>query len=152
MLTVDIDFDDMMLGNLVTTTMGEPILTFCTSCHKSSLYIDASKPEQAGSGFPEHAGGKGNHGMPTNELSCMGCHAGPYDQGGSAVPSGNGAAPGIIHGASYTWTESITSGSPTDSFILGGYINGFYYDTVAGSGECGGGTCSHANGQSYSRP
>ncbi len=148
MLTVNIDFDNMATLNL--TTMGVPINTFCTTCHKTSVYVDAKNPEDVGSGFPEHAGGKSNHGMPTNELSCMGCHAGPYNHGG--LTGGNGAAPGIIQGASYTWTESITSGNPTDSFILGGYINGFYYNTGTGSGVCGGGTCSHANGQSYSRP
>lgn len=146
MLPVNIDFDNMATLNL--TTMGTPINTFCTTCHKASLYVDAQKPEQAGSAFPEHAGGLGNHGMPNNELSCMGCHGAPYNHGGLA--GGNGAAPGIIHGGSYTWTESIASGNDADYFVLGGYING-YYDNGTG-GVCGGGTCSHANGKTYSRP
>ena len=78
----------------------------------------------------------------------MGCHGGPYNQGGSTVPSGNGAEPGIIHGGSYTWTEGYASGNDADFFVLGGYISGFY-STGSASGDCGGGNCSHPGGKSY---
>jgi hypothetical protein len=149
MLKADnIDFDDMMLGNLVTTTMGYPIRTLCFTCHDQAVYLDTKTPENIGSGFSEHGGAISNHRLDNNVLSCMGCHAGPYNQGGSTVPSGNGAAPGIIHGGSYTWSEGYASGNDADFFVLGGYISGFY-TTGTASGDCGGGNCSHPSGKSY---
>lgn len=76
----------------------------------------------------------------------MGCHAGPYDQGG--LTGSNGAEPGLIHGGSYTWTEGFASGNDSDFFVLGGYISG-YYSTGSPAGQCGGGTCSHPGGKTY---
>jgi hypothetical protein len=145
MLRVDIDFDDMMQGNLSTTTMGYPIQSFCGTCHQLNVYFVQSKPEDFGSGFTDHAGGQGNHGLDNNILSCMGCHGAPYNHGGL---TDNGAAPGMIHGGSFTWSEGFANGFDADYFVVGGYISG-YYSTGAASGECGGGTCSHSGGKSY---
>ena len=150
MLIVNIDFDTMMVTNTpVLSTMGTPIATFCTTCHKASVYVDASKPETVGSGFSEHPGGLSNHGSPNNKLMCMGCHSAPGDFGGLASNESNGAEPGKIHGGTFIWgTESYATGSNAVHFIQGGYVSGSYADGD-NSGDCGGGTCSHAGGKAY---
>ncbi len=153
MLRTAVDFDTMETTTL-PAGMGLTVETFCTTCHKASVYVSAS----AGSIFEYHGTGQNQHGADGgNELGCMGCHGGIRDEGGlntggkNPEPVSNGAARGNIHGGSFTWpSQSFASGTLTQCFMLGGWMSGWL--TVGSTGECRGGECSHSNSsKSYTR-
>lgn len=162
MLRFAIDFDTMETVASKTDLplgMGATVDSFCTLCHKASVYVSATDSEAAGSMYEYHGASQNQHGSAGgNKLSCMGCHAGIVNLG-DPVPD-NGSARGNIHGRSFTWpTGSFAAGSSTDHFMLGGFIGGWDTGTDKQGnpiGLCSGGDCSHKgsstkNGQSYSR-
>ncbi|MHC4941653.1 MAG: hypothetical protein ACYTG7_01395 [Planctomycetota bacterium] len=130
--------------------MGSTVETFCTRCHKASVYVSASDPESVGSIFEYHGVGQNQHGAAGgNELGCMGCHAGIVDFGSLTDP--NGAARGNVHGGNFTWPASSNmSGFATEHFMLGGWIGG--WDFSGATGYCRGGECNHKNSsKNYTR-
>jgi len=147
MLRSSINFDAIEAGSY-STAIGATIESFCTTCHKSSVYMSAN-PETAGSMFEYHPGGQTQHGASGgNEFGCMGCHAGIVNEAGI---SDNGAARGNIHGGAFTWpADSQTSGASSIRFMLGGWLNGWNYN--ASTGYCYGGKCAHGkNAKTYTR-
>jgi hypothetical protein len=145
MLRDPIDLDTMEAaateGDLAAGT-GAAVETFCTECHKTTVYVSSSDPESAGSIFEFHGAGQMQHGASMgNELGCMGCHGGIVDFSGL---TGNGFARGNIHGGIYTWeSDSWASGSSTEHFIVGGWNSGWAANTSTGNNGCGGGDCNH---------
>ncbi len=170
MIRTAVDFDAMETATDPSdpdlSGMGATVETFCTTCHKASVYVSSSDPESVGSIFEYHGLGQQQHGAPSpsntqgqNELGCMGCHGGIVnfgDQPKNPPPTywPNGAARGNIHGGSFDWstTTSFAAG-PTDYFMLGGWIGG--WQISGSSGECSGGDCNHGGtknpGQNYTR-
>jgi predicted CXXCH cytochrome family protein len=166
-LRVAIDFDGMIAAyqagdwQLIPAGVGTAAENFCTICHKSSVYF-ATDPGAAGSVFENHPGDIGQHAAAgQNPLGCLGCHAAPVQFNNNVPPSGNGGAPGIIHGATFVWpTGTWADGFTTESFMLGGWISGWSWEYDSRKdvyyGQCGGGDCNHTgsdrnNGQSYTR-
>ncbi|MCK5058314.1 MAG: cytochrome c3 family protein [Candidatus Aminicenantes bacterium] len=150
MLRYSIDLDAMEAGSY-SQALGISIDSFCTICHKASVYVAAANPETAGSMFEFHPGGLSQHaasGSGGNELGCLGCHAGIVNEGGIAD---NGAGRGNIHGGNFTWpADSNSSGVISIRFMLGGWLNGWNYN--ASTGYCWGGTCGHGkNAKTYTR-
>jgi len=169
MLRTAINIDGMIAAgqagdpNLLPAGLGSTVETFCTRCHKLSVYF-AADPEAAGSIFEKHPGNIGQHGSPAsggqNTLGCLGCHAAPVQFNNNVPPSGNGGFPGTIHGGNFVWpTGTFSAGVSTETFMLGGWISGWSwgYDKQGNPvGYCGGGDCNHTgssrnNGQSYTR-
>ncbi len=157
MLLDAIDFDTMVATttkNGLPSGMGNSVETFCSRCHKSSVYVTTRDPQQAGSLFDEHGRGKRPHAASGgNELGCMGCHAGVTNLGGI---SDNGALAGNLHGSTFTWPSDAASsarGTTTDYFLLGGFLNGWYYDSNTNKASCWGGLCHHnsGSGEDYNR-
>ncbi len=161
MLRTSIDLDTMEATTNKTNLpagMGSTVDTFCTLCHKASVYVSASDSGAVGSIFELHGASQQQHGSSgQNELGCLGCHAGIVNLG--RIPD-NGTARGNIHGGSFTWPSgTFSSGTTTEHFMLGGWING--WDSGLNSkgdpeGWCSGGDCSHfgsssKNGQKYTR-
>ncbi|MEN8154041.1 MAG: cytochrome c3 family protein [Acidobacteriota bacterium] len=140
MLRTAIDLDSMESG-VLSTALGDSVETFCTLCHKYDEYGTTgtaggnSKFEFHGTNQNQHGSGGGN------DLGCMGCHGGVYDEGGI---SGNGSARGNIHGGNYSWgSSSWANGSSSQFFMVGGFISGWKLNSSAGKSGCGGGTCAH---------
>ncbi len=173
MLRTAIDFESPQgmeaAGNegnpgLLPAGMGATVETFCTSCHKASVYVTPkaagfSDSKVAGSIFQYHGDSRQQHSAAGgNELGCMGCHGGIVNFGDQPQGGGsyyyNGAARGNIHGGSFDWstTTSFASGL-TEHFMLGGWIGG--WQISGSSGECSGGDCSHGGtssaGKNYTR-
>ena len=145
-----IDFAGMESGSY-TTALGLSIESFCTICHKSSVYVAAADPEAAGSLFEFHPGGQSQHaaaGAGSNELGCLGCHAGIVNEGGI---TDNGSSRGNVHGGNFTWpADSGSPGANSIKFMLGGWLNGWNYN--AATGYCWGDNCSHGkNSKTYTR-
>ena len=92
MLRVQVDFDAMEAGGSYPSTLVTQVKDFCVMCHNPTVY--AAGGDVAGSAFPNHAPGQNAH-LNSNDLACMGCHAGTVDEGNFG---GNGAARGNIHG------------------------------------------------------
>ncbi len=131
MLRTFVNFDSMIAGS-PSSTIGGQVQTFCTLCHKSSVYMGDDSPSR----FTAHNVTK-HRSTSDNPLGCMGCHAGVLNETGIAD---NGSAPGNIHGGSFSWpSQSPTSGTTVEHFVLGGYINGWE------PGGCYGGNCNHSN-------
>lgn len=156
MLRSAIDLDTMETttnpANL-PSGMGATVETFCTTCHKASVYVNSSDPESVGSIFEYHGGAQNQHGAAGgNELGCMGCHGGIVD---FSAGVGNDAVRGNIHGGNFTWpTGSFSSGVATEHFMLGGWISGWMTDVDKGNpiGACRGGDCNHKNSsKTYTR-
>ncbi len=162
MIRTAVDFDTMETttdpSNL-PSGMGATVETFCTSCHKASVYVSSTDPESVGSIFEYHGAGQNQHrAAGGNELGCMGCHGGIVNFGDQPQGGGpyydNAAARGNIHGGSFDWstTTSFATG-PTEHFMLGGWIGG--WQISGASGECSGGDCNHGGtkkaGQNYTR-
>lgn len=144
-----IDFDTMestINSSNLPAGMGVTVETFCSRCHKASVYVNSSDPEGAGSIFEYHGSAQNQHrASGGNELGCMGCHGGIAALSGGVI---NGAARGNIHGGNFTWgTDSFSSGTTTDYFMLGGWISGWMTDIDKGNpiGSCRGGDCNHRN-------
>ena len=136
MILTAIDFDSMLNSSTPTTALGTSVETFCGRCHKSSVYVTASNPTTVGSRFSEHGAGKEDH-TPAQEakLGCMSCHAGTRNLSGQSTYS-NGAAPGAIHGGNFVWPAGAGgsyANAPTDAFLMGGYLRGWYRTTNGGS-------------------
>jgi hypothetical protein len=157
MLRAVVDFNTMEAttdpANL-PAGMGATVEALCSMCHKATVYVSSADSEAAGSIFEYHGASQQQHGAAGgNELGCMGCHAGTVDFGPPAPD--NGAAPGNIHGGSFTWPpETFSSGTPTEYFMLGGWIGG--WQISGATGYCSGGDCRHTgssskSGQNYSR-
>jgi hypothetical protein len=155
MLRDSVDFDTMETTPLqanLPAGMGNSVTDFCSNCHKASLYVDQSRPENNGSFFSEHPGGQGQHAPSNNELGCMGCHGGitnMTDTGANRVL--NGAARGNLHGALFTWGSDAlpaeTRNQETESFMLGGWMGGYWKDTANTEINCSGGQCGHTTGR-----
>ena len=146
MLRVQVDFDAMEAGGSYPSTLVTQVKDFCTMCHNPTVY--AAGGDVAGSAFQYHAPGQNAH-LNSNDLGCMGCHAGTVDEGNFG---GNGAARGNIHGGSFTWPAgSHSPGQATDTFIVGGWMSGWV--PVGGDVDCWGGTCNHDKSpKSYTPP
>ncbi len=151
MLRTAIDFDQMEVagasgdkGDLTGTGIGLTVEAFCVVCHKSTVYVDngSGNSVDLGSIFESHGKGQGQHGgAGGNELGCLGCHGGLVNLG--ELPNDNGAARGNIHGASFDWSTTTSYAStPTDIFMLGGWIGG--WDIDGSTGQCTGGECQHS--------
>jgi hypothetical protein len=162
MLRAAIDFDTMEAATdpgTLPAGMGASVETFCSMCHKASVYVTAGDSEAAGSIYEYHGASQNQHSAAGgNDLGCMGCHAGIVDFGPPAPD--NGALPGNIHGGSFTWPAgTFSSGTPTEYFMLGGWIGGWATGVDRRGnpeGYCSGGDCNHTgtstkNGQSYTR-
>lgn len=148
MLRSSIDFDSIEAGSY-STAIGAAIETFCTNCHKASVYLTGSDPEAVGSIFEFHGGGQSQHrASGGNEFGCMGCHAGIINEGGV---SDNGGKRGNIHGGNFTWPADTKSpGATSIKFMLGGWLNGWDYNVS--TGYCWGGNCAHGkNSKTYTR-
>ena len=125
---------------------GAAAKSFCTRCHKSSVYLGTGD----GSRFGEHnrrshsAAGVGGR----NQYGCRGCHAGIYeDDGDPGCENGSGWL--TIHGGSFVWPPcSQTPSSQSLKFLLGGYLSGWEQSTPT-QATCYGGGCHHSEGQSY---
>jgi predicted CXXCH cytochrome family protein len=131
MLRTSVDFDSMAAGSS-TAAIALAVQDFCTQCHDTLIYKDGG----AGSRFTSHNVSK-HVSNSDNLLGCMGCHAGIFND--TAIPD-NGSAPGNVHGRSFPWpSQSPTSGTISDHFMVGGYINGWV------DGGCYGGNCNHSN-------
>lgn len=141
MLRTQIDLDSMAGGTL-STAIGDAVETYCTLCHKYSVYGSGGGGGAAFSKFEFHGSDQNQHGSAGgNELGCLGCHGGIYNHGGV---SDNGASRGVIHGGGFQWlSDSWAEGSSSRHFIVGGWISGWKADTSSGKDGCGGGTCSH---------
>jgi hypothetical protein len=162
MIRDPIDFDTMETTTVPSNLpagMGATVETFCTSCHKASVYVSSNDPESVGSIFEYHGAGQNQHrAAGGNELGCMGCHGGIVNFGDQPQGGGpyydNAAARGNIHGGNFDWstTTSFATG-PTEHFMLGGWIGG--WQISGASGECSGGDCNHGGtkkaGQDYTR-
>jgi hypothetical protein len=156
MLRTSIDLDTMEAtvnyANL-PSGMGLTVETFCSICHKASVYVTTSDPEGVGSIFEHHGASQNQHqAAGGNELGCMGCHGGIVDFGALGVS--NGEARGNIHGNSFTWpTGSFSEGGATEYFLLGGWLSGWEMSTpTPTTGYCRGGDCAHRNSsQDYTR-
>ena len=145
MLRDPIDFDTMAStadpANL-PSGMGATVETFCTRCHKSTVYVSSTDSEGAGSIFEFHGQSQQQHSAAGgNELGCMGCHAGVINY--SKISTNNGAAWGNIHGRNFIWpADTPSDGTATEYFMMGGWMGGWI---ISGSiGECNGGECNHA--------
>jgi hypothetical protein len=143
-----IDFDTILTATVkadVPLAEGAAIETFCTRCHKTSIYRGAG----AGSKMEKHPGDQGQHGNAGgNTMGCMGCHAGPVNLGeepkGGGPRHDNGATPGGIHGSNFDWSTTTSfATTPTDSFMFGGFIGGWHVNGA--DGECTGGDCNHSS-------
>jgi predicted CXXCH cytochrome family protein len=150
MLRAAVDFDAIEAGSISLAT-GTAVRNFCVICHKSTVYVTASAPEAAGSRFEYHPGGMSQHsatGSGSNELGCLGCHAGIVNEGGI---TDNGSSRGNIHGGNFTWpADSSSSGVSSINFMLGGWLSGWNYN--ASTGYCWGGNCAHGkNSKPYTR-
>lgn len=156
MLRSAIDLDTMEAttnSSNLPAGMGATVESFCTTCHKASVYANSSDPESVGSIFEYHGTAQNQHSASNgNELGCMGCHGGVVD---FSAGVGNNASPGNIHGGSFTWPAgSFSSGVATEHFILGGWMSGWMTDVDKGNpiGACRGGDCNHRNSsKTYSR-
>lgn len=147
MLRTSINFDAIETGSY-STAIGSTIESFCTTCHKATVYVSGA-PEALGSMFEYHPGGQNQHGASGgNDFGCLGCHAGIVNEGGI---TDNGAARGNIHGGSFTWPAGSKSpGAASIKFMLGGWLNGWDYN--ASTGYCWGGDCAHGkNAKTYTR-
>lgn len=163
MLRSAIDLDTMEAttdSSNLPSGMGATVVSFCTTCHKASVYANSSDPESVGSIFEYHGVAQNQHGAAGgNELGCMGCHGGIVDFSAGVPPAGNNALRGNIHGGSVTWpTGTFSAGVDTEHFILGGWMSGWMTDVDKGNpiGACGGGDCNHKgsssrSGKDYSR-
>ncbi|MFO1522689.1 MAG: hypothetical protein U1G05_11750 [Kiritimatiellia bacterium] len=137
MIRTAIDFDAMQNSSSPTTALGTSVETFCSLCHKNTVYLTASNPVTVGSHFRRHGAGEDNH-IASNraKLGCMSCHAGTRDLSGSSYA--NGAAPGMIHGGNFVWPAGAGgsyANAPSDAFLQGGYLRG-WYRTSGGGGSC----------------
>ena len=156
MLRAAIDFnsiEDATERSHLDVADGTAIEAFCSKCHKSSVYVSGA----TGSKFEYHGTDQSQHGAAgNNELGCMGCHAGTVESHNETYF--NGAARGIIHGASFTWPAGSMSEEPTITFLLGGFIDGYKaqgsWSNKDGywSAACGGGKCNHSGGTKYWTP
>jgi hypothetical protein len=165
MVRTAVDFDAMEAAGaagdpgLLPVGMGVTVESFCTVCHKTSVYVSATDSEAAGSIFERHGQSQQQHSAAGgNELGCMGCHGGIIDFG----PPGpdNGALRGNLHGDTFVWpTGAFSAGSTVEHFMLGGWLGGWETGTSRQGdpiGLCSGGDCNHTgtsskNGQSYTR-
>ncbi|MBW7989988.1 MAG: hypothetical protein FVQ84_08240 [Planctomycetes bacterium] len=160
---IDLDtMENTSNPNNLPSGMGATVETFCTRCHRATVYVTGDA-DSLGSIYEYHGEpGNGNHAASEgNELGCMGCHGGIVDHSGGSVPTnGNHAARGNIHGGNVVWGPgTFSSGLNTDHFILGGWMSGWMLDTDQQSnpiGACGGGDCNHTgrasrSGQDYTR-
>lgn len=151
MLLTPVDFDSLGSG-VLDYAVGAQVETFCTLCHKSSVYVTSGGPESAGSIFEFHGAAQSQHANAgANELGCIGCHAGVYDHSAGVPPAGNGSAWGNIHGVSFTWPSgTFSAGEASEHFMVGGWNSGWMLDTNKGNpiGACGGGDCNHTGGTS----
>lgn len=149
MLRVQVDFDAMEanVGGSYPSTLVTQVKDFCTMCHDPFIYASG---DVAGSSFVYHAPGQNGH-LNSNDLGCMGCHAGIVDEDKISGVD-NGAARGLIHGGSFTWpTGSKSPGQVTDTFIVGGWMSGWL--PSGGSVDCWGGECNHDKAaKSYTLP
>jgi predicted CXXCH cytochrome family protein len=159
MLRTAIDLDAMEAGNS-TNAIGGQVETYCTLCHKASVYVSGTDPEALGSIFEDHGGSQSQHrASGGNELGCIGCHGGIVAENGGMPPGGNGTARGNIHGNTFVWPSgTFSAGDLSEHFMLGGWIDGWNTDIKKGSpiGACGGGTCNHSatatrSGKDYTR-
>jgi|GEM_PF-722826 len=149
MLRTAIDFDaiEAAVDPASLPAEGGNIETFCTRCHKSTVYLTAPwNSETAGSIFEYHSVSGNRHSSSGgNTMGCMGCHGGIVNFNAGTPPDGNGAARGNIHGGTFVWPPwTFSSGDTTEHFMVGGWISGWH--TVGSTGECGGGACAHKGG------
>ncbi len=129
----------------LSTSDGADVETFCSLCHKATVYVTEKDPETVGSNFERHGDGKNDHrAAGGNQLGCMACHAAPVDLGELGVS--NGAGRGMIHGGNFTWPDvsPTVNGAVTEFFLLGGPLRGWetYEKNVpADRGRCWAQTC-----------
>jgi hypothetical protein len=148
MVITPIDFDQMEVAGaagdkgLLTAGMGATVETFCGQCHTSSVYVSGN----TGSVFEYHGTDQQQHGAAGgNQLGCLGCHGGLINLG--ELPNDNGSARGNIHGGDFDWnTTTSFASTPTDIFMLGGWIGG--WDISGSTGRCTGGECQHSSTKS----
>jgi hypothetical protein len=150
MLRTPIDFDAMEanVGGNYPSTLVTEVKDFCVQCHNPTVY--AAGNDVDGSAFPNHAPGQNAH-LNSNDLGCMGCHAGIVDED-KLTGIDNGAARGNIHGGSYVWAAGTKSpGIAADTFVVGGWMMGWL--PVGGEVDCWGGECNHDKSpKSYTPP
>jgi len=166
MLRTSIDLDGLETAGaaadigLIPSSVRTDVETFCSLCHKSSVYVIDSDPEAVGSIFEDHPGSQGQHSAASgNEMGCIGCHGGIVDFGAGLASGGNGAARGNLHGGSFVWgSGTFSAGVTTEYFMVGGWNSGWYTFIDKGNpmGGCGGGDCNHkgrsnSEGKSYTR-
>jgi predicted CXXCH cytochrome family protein len=145
---------------LIPVSVRTAVETFCTRCHKASVYVSSTDSQAAGSIFEYHGASQNQHrAAGGNEMGCIGCHGGIVQFDGGLPTNGNGAARGNLHGGNFVWGPgTFSAGVTTQHFMVGGWISGWYTFVDKGNpmGGCGGGDCNHtgrsnAEGKSYTR-